>query len=208
MASYIKIPSLWALETASIKAWIEGQGYTVAHIQAASKSVHVDMNESLTNAQIALMRHKAKRELQPQCELGNDGVAVRDSVLHSGNGIVDLEQTLTAGRSELDGVPTKIGFFNPESLTDCFGILSIDVKTVGTGAKLWVVEVDGVTRTDLNSTPISIPDTAGAWQLLEAQTDVTPSSLTQKMFYALDQDLGAATSGSVRRGMLSLLELV
>lgn len=104
---------------------------------------------------------------------------------------------------EVEGVATNIGFFSPD-LTKALGQATLLVKTSGTGAELKLVETlpDGSSPVDVSAV-FSVPDTAGAWQMVEFSTNVTPRSGGH--LYSLHGRLNGATSMDLKAATLLLL---
>ncbi len=78
-------------------------------------------------------------------------------------------------------------------------------KASGGTLEARIVEEDGDVTMALNSAPVALVDTAGAWKIMELVTDIAPAAGDHE--YRLELRLGTATAGSVRSVALALFEI-
>lgn len=164
-----------------------------------ANNLRVTMSDSLTAAEETALDAVIAAHAPPAAA---DPVAYHTGARMGNVGSVVLDAT----QQEIDGVVTSVGIL-ARNKAKAFGRVVGQHKSTGAGAEIKVVETqDDGTVTQMNSTPYSLPDTAGAWKTFGFSTDVEPNGA--RCAYTVEATLGAATSCEVRFIALSLLETV
>ncbi len=125
---------------------------------------------------------------------------------HATSRVVGTEKEITSDEwiGVGGGIITNPAFFVTDP-NKTFGRISCAVKTVGTGAKLKVVESDIATTTSMLQTPFEFPDTEGEWRIFNIDTDIPPHAEDHE--YGIELTRGGATSLFIRSAHITLLEL-
>lgn len=109
---------------------------------------------------------------------------------------------------DIGGITTNPLFFEP-NVNLVFGLMTGQVKTVGTGAELVIDEhFDGQPDSPLNVPPFAVPDTQGEWVTIQFPTNVAPANINQNRVFMLEGRRGGATSFEIRYSSLSLMRTV
>jgi hypothetical protein len=160
-----------------------------------------DFADELTAPEIALLdtavaEHKAPTSSDPPTtHIG------RPTAQLLGTTVVDLDATW----KEVGGVVTNPGFWVPNPAMS-FSVVTLCAEVDGVGAEMKVVQVVGGVETDLNSIPVALPDSGGAWSTFSFTTDQPPQG-GQEARYVVKARLGAATSANIKELSIALVEI-
>lgn len=115
--------------------------------------------------------------------------------------LLDEKEVIGAEWSELGGVVSNLYAFENE-VNYFVGRCVLQIQTTGAGATLRLTSANGAIKKPL-SLDVSLPDTAGAWQILKINTAYATEGGDR--VFALEGKTEAGTTARVRYASLSLL---